>query len=157
MKRRKAWISCILALVMMASTMFASVVCAAEEIQTATETDADFAEDTSYSLARGNSLNYGTVKISRLSSNEVNLYGLTQCHTACDTVYLSIFLERKVNGTYSTYKYWDFSRDNNTQLMRSMNVIVPSGYYYRIRGYHAAKEGNIRESTTTITQGILVK
>ena len=157
MKRRKAWISCILALAIMMSTVFSSVVRAAEEVRAETETDADFAEDTRYSRTKANSLNYGTVKVSRLSGNEINLYGLTQCHTTCDTVYLSVFLEREVNGTYSTYKSWDFSRDNNTQLVRSMNVIVPDGYYYRLRGYHAAKKGNIRESTTTLTQGVLVK
>ena len=52
---------------------------------------------------------------------------------------------------------WDFTKNNVTALDQSINVIVPSGYYYRVRGYHAAKEGGVKESTTTLTSGILVK
>lgn len=121
-----------------------------------TETDADYAEDTSYSLLRGTNLNYGSMKVQRLSSNEIAIYGLTQCHHACDKVYLSVYLERKENGSYYTYKYWEFTADNATSLSRGINVIVPSGTYYRARGYHAAKDG-IKESTSTLTQGILIK
>lgn len=121
------------------------------------ETDADFAEDTGYGLMRGNYLNFGTTQIKKLSSNEINIYGLTQGHVFCDTIYLSLYLERKVNGTYTTYKSWDFTGKNVPSLDRSINVIVPRGYYYRVRGYHAAKEGRIRESATTMTSGVLVK
>ena len=120
------------------------------------ETTADFGEDTSYSRLRGNNLNYGKVKISKLASNKINVYGLTQCHKECDEVYLYLYLERKVNGSYGTYKSWEFNTQDATSLSKSINVIVPSGYYYRIRGYHAAKDG-AKESTTTLTDGILVK
>lgn len=120
------------------------------------ETEKDFSEDISYSLLRGNNLNFGSVKITKLSSNEINIYGLTQCHHECDELYLDLFLERKVNGSYSTYKYWNFDDVNDTSLSVSINVIVPSGYYYRVRGYHAAKDGS-KESTTTLTSGVLVK
>lgn len=120
------------------------------------ETTKNYAEDTSYSLLRGNNLNLGTVKITKLSSNEIHIYGLTQCHHACDKVYLELYLERKVNGSYSTYKYWEFEDENVSNLTASIDVIVPSGYYYRVRGYHAAKDGS-KESTTTLTSGILVR
>ena len=123
---------------------------------TESETLKDVAEDISYSRLKGNNLNYGSAKISKLASNKINVYGLTQCHRFCDTVYLDLFLERKENGSYSTYKYWKFTAENVTSLSKSINVIVPSGYYYRIRGYHAAKDGS-KESTTTLTSGILVK
>lgn len=120
------------------------------------ETTNDSAEDTSYSLLRGNNLNFGSVKITKISSNEINIYGITQCHRVCDNVYLELYLERKVNGSYGTYKYWEFEDTNESNLTASIDVIVPSGYYYRVRGYHAAKDGS-RESTTTLTDGILVK
>lgn len=126
-----------------------------EEI-TDLETTEDFAEDTSYSRLRGNNLSFGSAKISKLASNKVNVYGLTQCHHECDEVYLYLYLEQKVNGSYGTYKSWKFDTQDATSLSKSINVIVPSGYYYRIRGYHAAKDGS-KESTTTLTDGILVK
>ena len=121
-----------------------------------TETSESYAEDTSYNILRGNHLNSGTVKVQKISSNEIGIYGVTQCHHKCDTVYLSLYLERKVNGSYGTYKYWEFTANNVTSLSKGINVIVPSGTYYRVRGYHAAKDGS-KESTSTLTSGILIK
>lgn len=121
------------------------------------ETTEDFAEDTSYSLLRGTNLNFGNMKIQRLSSNEIGIYGLTQCHKSCSKVYLSIYLERKVNGGYGTYKYWEYTANNVTSLSKGLQVAVPSGTYYRVRGYHAASNGGLKESTSTLTSGIMVK
>lgn len=123
---------------------------------TGTETTEDFAEDTSSILTRSNHLGLGKMRISKLASNKINIYGLTQCHHTCDKVYLEIYLEQKVNGSYGTYKYWEFDASNVSNLDKSINVIVPSGHYYRVRGYHAAKEGTTKESTTTLTSGVLV-
>lgn len=125
-------------------------------LEEVTETTADYAEDTNYSLLRGAHLNLGTVKIQKIASNEIAIYGLTQCHHTCDTVYLYLYLERKVNGSYGTYKSWRFETTNATSLSRTIDVAVPSGTYYRVRGYHAAKDGS-KESTSTLTQGIMVK
>lgn len=120
------------------------------------ETDLDFSEDTTYSVLRGANLNYGTTKISKLASNKVAIAGVTQCHHNCAKVYLELYLERKVNGTYSTYKNWSFTTTNASHLNKSLEVIVPRGYYYRVRGYHAAKDGS-KESVITLTKGVLVK
>lgn len=122
---------------------------------TAEETTEDYAEDISYNILRGNHLNSGTVKVQRMSSNEIAIYGLTQCHHVCDEVYLYLYLERKVNGSYGTYKSWKFETNNATSLSKGLTVIVPSGTYYRVRGYHAAKDGS-KESTSTLTSGILI-
>ena len=127
-----------------------------EEI-TDEETTEDFSEDTNYSLLRSTNLSFGTVKVQRISSNEIAIYGLTQCHKKCSKVYLSLFLERKVNGSYGTYKIWEYTGNNLTHLERGLNVAVPSGTYYRVRGYHAASNGGLKESTSTLTQGIMVK
>ena len=120
------------------------------------ETDEDFAEDTKYSMLRGNNLNFGTTAINKLASNKVAISGITQCHHVCSTVYLTLTLERKVKGTYSTYKSWEFTASNATNLDKNLTVLVPSGYYYRVRGYHAAKDGS-KESVSTLTKGVLVK
>ena len=138
------------------SPVFASSGSILERLQS-TETTADIAEDTNSPLTRGNHLSFGQTKISKLSSHEVNLYGLSQCHHVCDKVYLTMSLEWKVDGSYATYKIWDLTKENATSFSRSYNVIVPSGHYYRLRGYHAAYDNGVKESTSTLTDGILVK
>lgn len=138
-------------------TMVSPAAASESNLLDAIETNADYAEDTSYIRTRGNNLAYGSIKISKVSSREVNIYGLTQCHRLCANVYLTMALEWKVNGSYCTYKLWDLSESNVTSMSRNMNVLVPSGYYYRLRGYHAAREAGVKESTTTVTDGILVK
>ncbi len=143
----------ILAFVMSVTPVMAEPVSILDEV---TETDADYAEDTSYSILKGNHLNFGTTKIAKLSSNKVSIYGLTQGHHVCDTVYLNLYLERKIDGSYATYKYWNFTTNNATSLSKAIEVIVPSGTYYRVRGYHACKDGS-KESTTTLTNGVLIK
>lgn len=143
----------IIMIMMSVSSVFAQTTSILDKV---TETTSDFAEDTNYGILRGNHLNLGTVKIQKLSSSKISIYGLTQCHHACDTVYLYLYLERKVNGSYGTYKSWRFETTNATSLSRTIEVIVPSGTYYRVRGYHAAKDGS-KESTSTLTSGILVK
>ena len=124
---------------------------------TAEETTEDFAEDTSYSMLRGTNLNSGHIKIQKVASNEIAIYGLTQCHKKCSKVYLYLYLERKLDGSYYTYKYWKFNASNVTSLSKTLDVAVPSGTYYRVRGYHAASNGGLKESTSTLTQGIMVK
>ena len=52
----------------------------AEEVSTELETDLDFAEDTTYSMLRGNNLNFGTTTIKKIASNKVAISGITQCH-----------------------------------------------------------------------------
>lgn len=146
----------ILFLVLCLGSMGAVTVSAAEIVDSDLETDEDYAEDTTYSVLRGNNLNFGTTSINKLASNKVAISGVTQCHHVCSTVYLTLTLERKVDGTYSAYKSWEFTSSNATNLTKSLTVLVPSGYYYRVRGYHAAKDGS-KESVRTLTKGVLVK
>ena len=128
-----------------------------EEELTDEETTEDYAEDTSYSMLRGTNLNLGNVKIQKVSNHEVTIFGSTQCHKKCAKVYLSLFLERKVNGIYGTYKTFEYTANNVTSLDRGLNILVPSGSYYRVRGYHAASNGGLKESTSTLTSGIMIK
>ena len=129
----------------------------AEEELTDEETAEDFAEDTEYYPARSTNLNSGNVKIQRVSSHELSIFELTQCHKKCSKVYLSLFLERKVNGSYGTYKIFEYTAKNVTSLSKEIKVLVPSGTYYRVRGYHAASNGGLKESTSTLTSGIMIK
>ncbi|MCB5473241.1 DUF6147 family protein [Blautia luti] len=157
MKRKLRKIIGILLMVAVLGTISITPVAAANILEdTSTETELDYSEDTAYSVLRGNNLNFGTTSIEKLASNKVGISAITQCHHSCNKVYLEVYLERKVNGSYATYKSWSFTANNATKLVKDITVIVPRGYYYRVRGYHAAKDGS-KESVITLTKGVLVK
>ncbi len=69
--------------------VYADTISILDEI-TDEETTEDFAEDTSTILARSSYLNLGNVKIQKVSSNEIAIFGLTDCHKKCSKVYLSL-------------------------------------------------------------------
>ena len=157
MKRKLRKSIGILLMVAVLGTISITPVAAANILEdTSTETELDYSEDTAYSVLRGNNLNFGTTSIEKLASNKVGISAITQCHHSCNKVYLEVYLERKVNGSYATYKSWSFTANNATKLVKDITVIVPRGYYYRVRGYHAAKDGS-KESVITLTKGVLVK
>ena len=160
MSKRKKLLGLLMAVGMLTSMCTTPVLAETTSILdeiTEEETTEDYAEDTSTILARSSYLNFGNATIQKEASNEIIISGLTQCHRKCSKVYLSIYLERKVNGSYGTYKYWNFTANNATSLSKTIDVAVPSGTYYRVRGYHAASQSGRKESTSTLTSGIMVK
>lgn len=157
MKRKIGKIIWTLFLVICLSMSIGLVTTFADELEiTDLETDEDYSENTVYSMLRGNNLSFGTTTVKKLASNKVGISGITQCHHNCDKVYLTLYLDRKVNGSYTEYKSWTFTASNVSNLVKDLTVIVPSGYYYRVRGYHAAKDVS-KEAVRTVTKGVLVK
>ena len=157
MKRKIGKIIWTLFLVICLSMSIGLVTTFADELEiTDLETDEDYSENTVYSMLRGNNLSFGTTTVKKLASNKVGISGITQCHHNCDKVYLTLYLDRKVNGSYTEYKSWTFTASNVSNLVKDLTVIVPSGYYYRVRGYHAAKDGS-KEAVRRVTKGVLVK
>ena len=126
------------------------------EAMTEEETDQDYAEDTNTPRTRSNHLNYGHVGIKKVSSNECYVEGRTQAFHGCDKLFLDLTLEQKSNGSYVTYKSWSYTTLNDTSYTAAFNVLVPKNHYYRVRGYHAAQDDGIKESTTTLTKGVWV-
>lgn len=113
--------------------------------------------DTSTILTRGNFLNYGTVLLSKVSSTRVLITGATSAHVECDKLGVGLYLEQSSDGvSYGSYRHWYFWEANSSIFSQTLEVIVPSGYWYRLGGSHVALEGSDGESTTTMTKGIYV-
>lgn len=126
------------------------------EEMTEEETSADYSEDTNTPRTRSNYLNFGNIRIKKASANECIIYGTTEAYNYFDMLYLNLTLEQKSDGVYSTYKTWSYTAPNAASLSKEINVLVPKNHYYRLKGYHAAKEGTVKESTTTQTQGVWI-
>lgn len=126
------------------------------DAMTEEETDQNYSEDTSKPRTRSNHLNYGNVGIKEVSNTECYAEGRTQAYHDCDKLFLDLALEQKSNGSYSTYKSWSYIGLNVSSLTKGFNVLVPKNHYYRVRGYHAAQDSGVRESTSTLTKGIWI-
>lgn len=113
--------------------------------------------DTSTILTRGNFLNYGSVMLSKESSTRVLITGITVAHVKCDKLGVGLYLEQSSDGAnYGNYRHWYFWEANASMFSQTLEVIVPSGYWYRLGGSHVALKGSDGESTTTMTNGIYV-
>lgn len=118
---------------------------------TATETEVS---DSAYVLQKGAYLADGTVKLVDKGNGKISIYGSTTGYQSCDKAYLDIYLERSTNGkNFNSYLSWEYTASNVGSLSKSFTKSVPKGYYYRLRGYHAMKEGGVKESTSTVTSG----
>lgn len=112
--------------------------------------------DSTYQVyARSSVLNYGTVKLSDMGNRVVNVTGSTVCHRVCTTVRLYMTLQRKVNGSWTNYKRWEFTGNSTSALTKSINVSVSGGYYYRLLGSYSATYGST-ESGSSTTDGIWI-
>lgn len=121
-----------------------------------TETETEVS-DYAQVLQKGAYLSGGSVKLVDKGSGKISIYGSTNGYQRCDTVYLNIYLERSTNGrNFYSYLSWEYSASNVSSLSKSFTKSVPKGYYYRLRGYHAAKEGGVKESTSTMTNGLYI-
>lgn len=105
-------------------------------------------------IQKGAYLATGTVRLVNKGNGQIAIYGDTTAYSKCDKLYLDIYLEQSTNGTnYYSYDSWSYTASNTASLAKEFTKSVPTGYYYRLRGYHAAKEGNVMESTSTTTNG----
>lgn len=121
-------------------------------------TDKTEVEDTVMKLTRGNILNKGTTKCTNAGDSKVTVSGLTVAHVVCDKLYLSLSLDQydSNNKSWSSYEIWSLTKENASIFLDSYTVDVDPGYYYRVRGVHAAEKGETYESVETCTDGIMI-
>ena len=69
------------------------------------------------------------------------------CYSGTDSNRISAYLQRDVNGTWTTVQHWvqDTTGSRGTLYKE---YYVTSGYQYRLRVYYYAYEGSNTESTT---------
>ena len=121
---------------------------------TATE---DLASDEWSIAQRGAYLLDGFSCIARASGNYINISGDTTATQTCDKVILTLHVERSTSYAtgYSTYKTFTYSADNVYQLAKEIsNIYVERGYYYRVFAVHSVTEGNVIETTDSVTDPI---
>lgn len=101
---------------------------------------------------RGVYLANGYSIINKISSTKVGAGGTTNAAVQC-TVKITSILERKVNGNWVRVTSWSQTNTNAYYAMISKSVIVPSGYYYRVRSNHYASSDTASSCTNALWVG----
>ena len=105
---------------------------------------------------KGTDFYQGGAKISVLSKNSINVYGHTFAYHDCDSIDLYLYVEKLVGNSWQSYKSFEFTDTNASILSKSVTMTVPSGYKYRLRGYHRTYNDGRQESASTKTEGVYV-
>ena len=98
----------------------------------------------------GDYLSVGGCGLNKMSNTIVQIDGYTSCSEICDEIYLGLFLDRQEDdGTWQTIYIKELSGENAVTLTYHQNVLIKSGYWYRIRGGHAARKNGVVEHNSS--------
>ena len=144
-----------LVIMMAAVVCFPTVSVYADSNESSLYEDVVEVSDTTTVRTRGNLLNFGSVQMTKVSPTRVQITGVTAAHVQCDKLGVGLYLERGRDGqNYGNYRHWYLWKENDTSYYQTLEVIVPTGYWYRLGGSHVAIKGEDGESVTTLTDGL---
>lgn len=149
-------------LVLLCMTLGALHVSAADELLGTVVDGSLLTEETEvstivYPLARWSYLSNGTGTLTVTGSKSFRMTGSTSASQSVDKIYVNMYLQRLVNGTWSNYITAPRATAYNTYFVSSTNnYTVEGGYYYRARGGHVVTKGSTTESASSYTDGIWV-
>lgn len=109
-------------------------------------------------LKRSGHLDFGEISLTKLSPTRASIFGTTQAFHACPTLELNLYVDKydTKTGDWEQWRYWEFSENNVDSLTKSLEIIVRSGYYYSVRGYHTCVHGDVIETAETVTDGLYI-
>ncbi len=107
-------------------------------------------------VLRGTYLQTGTCKITNKGNNRVLLSGSTDAYQKCDSIVVTVYLDRYENGEWVEVSSITNRANDALTVSTSGYKTVTPGYYYRARGYHTIYKGNTTESAASLTDGIWI-
>lgn len=154
----------IIALAVVCCMLFGSIsVSAADELLGTVVDGSLLTDDTevSYTVtpkARGIYLADGAGRLSLTAYRTLSMFGSTSCYQSVDKVKVTLYLQRLVNGTWTTVAtLGPKTAYNDYYVSNSKSYSVAGGYYYRVYGGHGAIEGSKSEALTSFSNGFWVE
>lgn len=97
---------------------------------------------------RGQYLQKGISSIGEIGKGKIKVVGTTIAQQVVSKIKVSVMVERQVSGNWVSYTSWNASDTNTYSLTTSKTLIVPRGYYYRVRSVHSANT-DVGDSNTS--------
>ena len=156
MKKKRMLIK-IMAFVVACSLCFSSVMTvAAETVDGAELTMEESAEGEMTIMPRGAYLAGGDCSITNLGNGRINADGSTSANYTVNYVGVTVYVERLVNGSLTSYYSWGTSATTTSYVSTSKTLKVETGYYYRVRATHTAGMYSPYDSGSSSTDGIWI-
>ena len=155
--KKKGMLSKIVALMVVCSLCFSSVMTAsAETVDGAELTMEESAEGEMTIIPRGAYLAGGDCAISNQGNGRLYAYGSTTANTTVNYVGVTVSIERLVNGSWTPYYSWGVSGASTNYVSTSKTLLVDTGYYYRVCATHTAGMYSPYDAGASSTDGIWI-
>lgn len=120
--------------------------------------EVDVVSDKVYFRQRSSHIDFGMVELTKLSPTRAAIGASTQALHVCPQVHLNIYVDKydEKNEEWVQWRYWEYSAENVDHLTRNLEIIVPSGNYFSVRGYHICVHGDTIETIDTETDGLYI-
>lgn len=154
----------LIALLMVCCMLLGSIPVSAADELLGTVVDGSLLTDStevSYTItpkARGVYLADGSGSLTLTAYRTLAMSGSTSCYQSVDKVKVTLYLQRLVNGTWTTVAtLGPKTAYNDYYVYNSNSYSVAGGYYYRVYGGHGAIEGSKSEALTSYSDGFWVE
>lgn len=115
---------------------------------------------TSSPILRGQYLMDGNSGISKAGRGRIYAYGSTTANHDVDYIAVIVYVDRynEETGRWGQVATWTVEDENTSYVSTGKTVVVPRGYYYRVRCEHFAgnKADKLYDSSISYTNGIKV-
>ena len=152
MKKRCLSLVCVLALLVSLSVVDVRASEGRTMVDGSYLTHDDESEGTAILTQRGTYLQSGTSKVSKTGPGAIAAGGTTTARRTVNEVGITVVVERLKKGTttWTYYKTWSTENTNAITATISKSLIVPGGYYYRVRSTHWANSDMSSSSTSGV-------
>lgn len=119
----------------------------------------DVKDSTGYAreqMTRGYYLSDGSSYIEDKGDRLIYIAGSTSCYRTSDEVEANVYLQRLVNGNWTTVTYQKHCEYNTYYAHNGFYITVKPGYFYRTLTFHSATKGDTVENLTSITDGLYI-
>lgn len=100
------------------------------------------------SITKGQYLQNGSSRIGKIGTGKIKVSATTIAQQQVATIKAAVVVERLVNGSWVSYTSWTATKSNAYSLVTAKEMIVPRGYYYRVRTVHVVNS-DIGNSNTS--------
>lgn len=97
---------------------------------------------------KGQYLQSGSSSIGKIGVGKIKVSATTIAQEKVAKIKVAVIVERLVNGNWLRYTSWSASKTNAYSLTSAKEMIVPRGFYYRVRSTHGANS-DIGNSNTS--------